>query len=202
MNQENVMDSDNKEGLEWLDITLFFGNQLINVFFEGPPSPAEQREERRRKRIGKLISLMRLSEDMQARCKHLAAVVAAWFCNLPENKQEQFHRNLLLAMRQFNYIKKRDLRSKAEALLKSNHAEPVLDLTENGLAFTTFSHDEQNWMVATLLTPFIAFIQSDPPSIHLCDWCGAPYRTKRADTRFCSPTCRSNGRHLDREENE
>jgi len=75
-------------------------------------------------------------------------------------------------------------------------------LTENGLAFTTLNHDEQNWMVATLLTPFIAFIQSTPPLIHLCEWCGAPYRTKRVDTRFCSPTCRSNGRHLDREEYE
>lgn len=202
MNQENVVGNDNKEGLEWLDITLFFGNQLDKDTTEGWVSPVEQREERRKKRIGKLMDLMRISEDMQARCRHLATVVAAWFSYLPENRQSSFDPDLLLAMQRFNSIRKEDVGAQATTLLKSNNAEPVMDLTENGLAFTTWNHDEQNWMAATLLTPFIAFIQSDPPRIHLCEWCGAPYRTKRADTRFCSPTCRSNGRIIYRDEPE
>ena len=60
MNQENVVGNDNKEGLEWLDITLFFGNQLDKDTTEGWVSPVEQREERRKKRIGKLMDLMRI----------------------------------------------------------------------------------------------------------------------------------------------
>jgi hypothetical protein len=196
------MGSDNKEGLEWLDITLFFGNQLDTEVIEGWKSPVEQREERRQKRIGKLMSLMRISEDMQARCKHLASIVAVWFWYLPEDKKDRFDPDLLMALQRFQSIKKKDVGAQATALFKSNHVEPVLDLTENGLAFTTWRHDEQNWMAATLLTPFIAFIQSDPQLIHLCEWCGAPYRTKRADTRFCSPTCRSNGRIIYRDEPE
>jgi hypothetical protein len=196
------MGSDNKEGLEWLDITLFFGNQLDTEVIEGWKSPVEQREERRQKRIGKLMGLMRISEDMQARCKHLATIVAAWFWYLPEDKKDRFDLDLLRAFQQFHTLKENNVGTEATALFKSNHVEPVMDLTDNGLAFTTWNHDEQNWMAATLLTPFIAFIQSDPPRIHLCEWCGAPYRTKRADTRFCSPTCRSNGRTIYRDEPE
>ena len=65
----------------WLDLVLFFGNQLVPQK-SGFMSRQDQLEVARARRVGRLLRVLRPSRETEAQFREFAAVVAWWFGSL------------------------------------------------------------------------------------------------------------------------
>lgn len=188
---------DNTEGLEWLDLALYFAAKRVDEYWsEGWEPPVTKLEKRRQKRLAKVLNFMPMDRDFEARMEYFSLVVAGWFSVLPDSAREEFNEPLLDAMDRSNRFDRNHVANAANELFRNNDALPWFTLAEQGVVFGLEHIDARNWFAVKMLAPFLAFIQGvgRRGRTFMCHWCGTPFFTKRTDTRFCSPSCRSGGR--------
>lgn len=193
--------TDEMDGLEWLDLAMFYGYEMVpREKKEGFQGPWHEREDRRATRWYKLERLMRTDEETKQQFRNFAAVVSAWFAALPRHVKDRHDPELLQAIDEFNIfrIKGMDAVQEINEFLTSTGAQPVVVEKEfGGIAFAVPSGPLNSMTTAG----WFEFATTSDKPIYQCARCGIPFHPTRSDATYHNASCRSAARK-ERQEGE
>jgi len=178
--------------LNWLDLVLYYGYQYVPSDKKaGFQDAAEQAEDRRNKRVHKVLRVIKPNQKTEDDMREFALLASAYFHQLPAHRQAFMNDHLWYALGRFNQIKPDDLVPHTNAFMARTGA--VLEM-KMSLAGSPELGLSQSWLNNLLIEPFMRFTTAEPQWLFQCNRCGLPYHPQRSDSTFCGATCRSGAR--------
>ena len=186
------MFEDDDYELNWLDLVLYYGYQFVPIQEkEGCQDDVHRREDRRAKRVHKLLRMLRPGQDVEESMREFALIVAGYFHKIPEYQQAFVSDELWASLGRFNKLKPDTLIQTTNAFLQRNGAVLEMKPSPTGAPQLGIAATLTN---SLLVEPFMRFTTSEPQWLYQCRRCGLPYHPQRSDSWLCGATCRSGER--------